>query len=193
MSYENKQYTNPGWNNSVPPPLNSSNLNDISNAIQALNISSENRSTLGMSGTQDMQDGLVLLKNAITTMQSDLQEVQTNMAIIASGSYVGNNQTSITITFDQLSKQPKIIFINSYTTSGSYRKICCVGIGINGYVAGIEVYIDSDDLGRNGCTYAGIYTVAFTTSSVTMSRLLSGDSNAELNTVNTTYNYILLG
>lgn len=145
-----------------------------------------------MNDAQDMQDGLILLKNAITTMQSDLQEVQTNMAIIASGSYVGNNQTSMTITFDQLSKQPKIIFINSYTTSGAYRKIGYVGIGINGYVIGIDVYIDSDDF-RNGSGYAGIYTITFSTSSITMTRIFSGDSNAELNTVNTTYNYILLG
>lgn len=145
-----------------------------------------------MNDVQDMQDGLILLKNAITTMQSDLQEIQTSMAIIASGSYVGNNQSSITITFNQLSKQPKIIFINGYETSGGYRKTGYVGIGINGYVIGINVYIDSDDL-RNGSGYAGIYTITFSTSSITMTRIFSGDSYSRLNISGVTYNYILLG
>ena len=145
-----------------------------------------------MNDAQDMQDGLILLKNAITTMQSDLQEIQTSMAIIASGSYVGNNQSSITITFNQLSRQPKIIFINGYETYGEYRKTGYIGIGINGYVIGINVYIDSDDL-RNGSGYAGIYTITFSTSSITMTRIFSGDIYGGLNNSGVTYNYILLG
>ena len=114
------------------------------------------------------------------------------MVFLASGTYVGNDQSSITITFSQLSRQPKIIFINGYETHGEYRKNGYIGIGINGYVIGINVYIDSDDL-RNGSGYAGIYTITFSTSSITMTRIFSGDIYGRLNNSSVTYNYILLG
>lgn len=145
-----------------------------------------------MNDTQDMQDVLVSLKNITSTMQSSLQEVQQNMVFLASGTYVGNDQNSITITFNQLSRQPKIIFINGYENSGAYRKICNIGIGINGYVAGVCAYIDSDDF-SGGCGYSGIYTTTFTMSSVTMTRLLSEDLYGRLNNNGVTYDYILLG
>lgn len=103
MSYTDKQYTNPGWNNQAPPPLSASNLNDIANALQALNISSTNRSTLGISATQDMQDGLILLKNLITSTRSSLQStINSNKNIASSsyssiktGSFVGNGQEQL--------------------------------------------------------------------------------------------------
>ena len=85
-----------------------------------------------MNDTQDMQDVLVSLKNITSTMQSSLQEVQQNMIFLASGTYVGNNQSSITITFNQLSRQPKIIFIGKYITQS--RQECYVGIGIKNFM-----------------------------------------------------------
>lgn len=36
MPYTNGVYTNPGWANNAPPPLNANNLNDISSAIEGL-------------------------------------------------------------------------------------------------------------------------------------------------------------
>lgn len=140
-----------------------------------------------MNDAQDMQDGLILLKNAITTMQSDLQEIQTSMAIIASGSYVGNDQSSITITFNQLSKTPKMIFINAYI-SGSGQEIC-TGIGMNDCVVGITTYATAG--GADGSEYGGIYSASFTTSSVRMTR--KSTYNCLLNNSGVTYNYILLG
>lgn len=187
MSYTNKQYTNPGWNNSAPPSLNQSNLNDISNAIQALNISAENRTTLGMNDTQDMQDVLVSLKNITSTMQSSLQEVQQNMVFLASGTYVGNNQSSITITFNQLSRKPKIIFIGEYINQN--KQECYIGIGMNNFVAGLDIYITNSN--TNDATYGGIYSASFTTSSVKMTR--KSTYHCELNNSGVTYNYILLG
>lgn len=46
MPYVNGVYTNPGWSNTTPPPLNSKNLNDISNALAALSISSYGKNIL---------------------------------------------------------------------------------------------------------------------------------------------------
>ena len=150
-----------------------------------MNISAENRTTLGINDAQDMQDALVSLKNMLTTIQSDLQEVQTSMTVIASGSYVGNNQSSITITFNQLSKTPKMIFINAYI-NGS-RQESYTGIGMNNCVIGIDTYADS----TYGSEYGGIYSASFTISRVTMTR--RSTYNCELNNSGVTYNYILLG
>ena len=89
-----------------PPPLNSSNINDIANALQALNISATNRETLGISGTQDMQDALIILKNLVTTTQSNLQStINSNKSIASSsyssiktGSFVGNDNEQLYVT-----------------------------------------------------------------------------------------------
>ena len=140
-----------------------------------------------MNDAQDMQDGLILLKNAITTMQSDLQEIQTSMAIIASGRYVGNSQSSITITFNQLSKTPKMIFISAYINGSNQKSY--TGIGMNNCVIGI--YTQATNGGAYGSEYGGIYSASFTTSRVTMTR--KSTYNCELNNSGVTYNYILLG
>lgn len=145
-----------------------------------------------MNDTQDMQDVLVSLKNITSTMQSSLQEVQQNMVFLASGTYVGNDQNSITISFNQLSRQPKIIFINGDEDSSRDNKNFYVGIGLDKYVAGINLFVDSDG-SSNECTYGGIYNVVFTTSSVTMTRFSSADRDTILNNNGVTYDYILLG
>ena len=152
-----------------------------------MNISAENRTTLGINDTQDMQDVLVSLKNITSTMQSSLQEVQQNMVFLASGTYVGNNQSSITITFNQLSRQPKIIFINAYINSA--RQEGYTGIGMNNCVIGIDTYASSG--GTHGSEYGGIYSVSFTKSIVKMTR--KSTYNCQLNNSGLTYNYILLG
>ena len=140
-----------------------------------------------MNDTQDMQDALVSLKNMLTTIQSDLQEVQTSMTIIASGSYVGNNRSSITITFNQLSKTPKMIFINAYINGSNQESY--TGIGMNNCVIGIDTHATNG--GSYGSEYGGIYSASFTTSSVKMTRMST--YNCELNNSGVTYNYIILG
>ena len=49
--YSSHNYTGPGWNNSTPPPVNASNLQDISSALEDLNITQEQLEQLGVSGT----------------------------------------------------------------------------------------------------------------------------------------------
>lgn len=63
MPYTNMQYTNPGWGNNAPPPLGQDNLNDISEALEALNIPSDIRSQIGMSSTDTIADVLVQLSS----------------------------------------------------------------------------------------------------------------------------------
>lgn len=46
MPYTNMQYTNPGWGNNAPPPFGQDNLNDISEAFEALNTLSNIRTKL---------------------------------------------------------------------------------------------------------------------------------------------------
>lgn len=49
--YSSHNYVGPGWNNSAPPPLNADNLQDISSALEDLNITQEQLETVGASGT----------------------------------------------------------------------------------------------------------------------------------------------
>lgn len=58
MAYIDHNYTNPGWSNDAPPPINSSNLNDISNALEALNITQQEAENIG--GTISMSLGEML-------------------------------------------------------------------------------------------------------------------------------------
>lgn len=58
MAYTKHNYTNPGWSNDAPPPVNASNLNDISNALESLNITQQEAENIG--GTVDMSLGEML-------------------------------------------------------------------------------------------------------------------------------------
>ena len=58
MAYTNHNYTNPGWGNDAPPPVNASNLNDISNALEALNITQQEAENIG--GTINQSLGAML-------------------------------------------------------------------------------------------------------------------------------------
>lgn len=113
MSYTDMQYTNPGWTDGAPPPVNASNLNDISNALQAVNITQQERTTLGAEATDTLGQILAALKNAIDENAENVsQEVQNIKTQIGTnkyyfGSYIGNGQNSLTITFNF---EPKFYF-----------------------------------------------------------------------------------
>ena len=86
----------------MPPPLGQDNLNDISEALEALNIPSDIRSQIGMSSTDTIADVLVQLNSK-------------KPENIIFGSYVGNGNYS--------SAHPTMLTINKpYTDS----KIACV-------------------------------------------------------------------
>lgn len=99
MSYVGMQYTNPGWTNNTHPPVNASNLNDISNALQSVNVTQQERTTLGASTTDTLGKMLMLLKsgtdNVRTLVASIQQQLGTNRYEI--GSYIGNGSSTLQI------------------------------------------------------------------------------------------------
>ena len=62
------------------PPLNASNLNDISNALQAVNITQQERTTLGAEATDTLGQILAVLKNttdeSIESISQDIQNIK---------------------------------------------------------------------------------------------------------------------
>lgn len=91
----------------VPPPVNASNLNDISNALQAVNITQQERTALGAQADDTLGQVLEMLKTKIDSTQSGLQ--QKGNCQIMSGSYVGNGQLkTISLTFGF---EPDMVFI----------------------------------------------------------------------------------
>ena len=100
MSYTDMQYANPGWTNGTPPPLNASNLNDISNALQAVNITQQERTTLGAEATDTLGQILAALKTttdgSIESISQDVEEIQQTMGNVKCvyGTYVGNGNAT---------------------------------------------------------------------------------------------------
>lgn len=116
MSYTDMQYANPGWTNGTPPPLNASNLNDISNALQAVNITQQERTTLGAEATDTLGQILAALKTAtnenIGSINQEIQSIKIQIGgnKYAVGSYIGNGQDTLSLTFGFT---PKAIFVYS--------------------------------------------------------------------------------
>lgn len=97
-----------------PPPVNASNLNDISNALQAVNITQQERTALGAQANDTLGQVLEMLKTKIDNTQSGLQ--QKGNCQIMSGSYVGNGQLkTISLTFGF---EPDMVFIIPSGRSG---------------------------------------------------------------------------
>ena len=106
----------PGVDERNAPPLNASNLNDISNALQAVNITQQERTTLGAEATDTLGQILAALKTttdgSIESISQDVEEIQQTMGNVKCvyGSYVGNGQTTLTIT---LGFRPHYIYMAS--------------------------------------------------------------------------------
>lgn len=143
-----------------------------------------------MNDVQDMQDGLILLKNAITTMQSDLQEIQTSMAIIASGSYVGNNQSSFSISYNA-DRMAKIVFIISIFDN-VYLKCSPFGFGISNIFSGVA-NTGNGSSSSDGVDVGGVYTMQINQTNITFNVKTQLSINRFFNNSGVTYNYILLG
>ena len=112
------------WN---APPLNASNLNDISNALQAVNITQQERTTLDAEATDTLGQILSVLKNAEDETSQSVEQLQQTISSIQSqigtnkyqtGSYVGNGQDTLTLNFDF---EPKFYFA-SYKQDQTYRE-----------------------------------------------------------------------
>lgn len=146
--------------------------------------------TLGMNDTQDMQDALVSLKNMLTTIQSDLQEVQTSMTVIASGSYVGNNQSSFSILYNA-DRMAKIVFIISIFDD-VYIKCSPFGFGISNIFSGVA-NTGNGSSSSNAVDVGGVYTMQINQTNITFNLKAQLSNNRFFNNNGVTYNYILLG
>lgn len=139
----------------MPPPVNASNLNDISNALQAVNITQQERTVLGAQANDTLGQVLEALKNAtdndiseiestISTMQSTLN--QKGNCQIQSGSYVGNGTYSPTISTDLY---PIVVIITAYResksiTGGDASYILFIR-GTNPYYIAADTYTTGSD------------------------------------------------
>lgn len=121
-----------------PPPVNASNLNDISNALQAVNITQQERTALGAQANDTLGQVLEVLKSVV---DGDISDVKSMIATIQStlnqkgntnsyvSSYIGNGQRSLAL---QLEFEPKFIFFLSENFQMDERR--------NTYCAMVYIY-----------------------------------------------------
>lgn len=121
MGYVDMQYTGPLWDNNVPP-LNAKNLLDISHALEAVNITQDERSTLGAEATDKL--GQILQKMAQGT-DSKISQIQTLVnekgdCNIITGQYIGNANGTTSLTMPFL---PRLYMDSTYSNT-SEQTIC---------------------------------------------------------------------
>lgn len=142
-----------------PPPVNASNLNDISNALQAVNITQQERTALDAQANDTLGQILNILKSGIDTAQSELQTK--GNCLVQTGSYVGNGQVkTMSITFDF---EPDTVFIvsSNINTIATREQIQCLFTTYsyaiwNKYITSYQTYFRS--------AYLGYATLDFTLS-----------------------------
>lgn len=142
-----------------PPPVNTSNLNDISNALQAVNITQQERTALDAQANDTLGQILNILKSGINTAQSELQTK--GNCLVQTGSYVGNGQVkTMSITFDF---EPDTVFIvsSNINTIATREQIQCLFTTYsyaiwNKYITSYQTYFRS--------AYLGYATLDFTLS-----------------------------
>ena len=109
------------------PPLNASNLNDISNALQAVNITQQERTTLGAEATDALGQILAALKTttdgSIESINQEVEEIQQIMGNTKYevGSYVGNGTQNVALSFN-ISPKYMLVFSSEpqIESGGSY-------------------------------------------------------------------------
>lgn len=106
----------------MPPPLNATNLLDIGHALEALNVTQDERSALGAETTDKL--GQVLQK-IVQETDSNISQLQTLInekgdCNIIAGQYVGNGNgmTSLTMPF-----LPRLYMDSTYSNTADH-KIC---------------------------------------------------------------------
>lgn len=167
--------------------MNASNLLDIGHALEALNITQEQRATLE-AGTDDAL-GTILTK-IVDGINNTIDNVNTSInkkgnCSIQYGSYVGNGQvgstTPIRLTFNFA---PKLFFCIKYSVWPSS----------GGGWADSTVYLDRPDYSVSiyDSNVGNFDTIYFTRTDKTLS-WWSNTAGAQLNINGTTYYYVALG
>lgn len=119
----------------MPPPLSSSNLNDIASALEKLNITDEQITAIkqnltDVTGYENIQQGLGQLISVLATarsqdvdyvegLNSSITSLISSKPSLGSTSYVGNGQKAFSIT---MHSSTDLFFITANVTSG-----CCIG------------------------------------------------------------------
>ena len=102
MPYTDWNYTNPGWTNNNPPAINESNLNDISNALSKLNLTSEQLSQLGLTTANGLGDIVSKLVENIENINTELEQTNTTLSkkgtlCVSRYEYTGNGSDTVSI------------------------------------------------------------------------------------------------
>ena len=174
--------------------MNSSNLLDISHALEAVNITQQQRTSLGVGSTDTLGKILgtikAVLDGNITNIQSAISQIQTAMQTkgncgIEYGNYVGNGQvgtSSNTLTF---SNTPLVVMCSRYAINPA-------GGSSQGFLQGF-IYHQGSTVTR--CTYGSISAnMNFTQQGNNLSWISTGQNSPEVqcNASGATYYYVAL-
>lgn len=205
MGYVDMQYTGPLWDNNVPPPINATNLLDISHALEAVNITQQQRTSLGVGSTDTLGKILGTIKTVldgnitniqstldenITNIQSTISQIQTAMQTkgncgIEYGNYVGNGQIGTSSNTLRFSNVPLVVICSRYAINPA-------GGTSQGFLEGF-IYHQGSTVTR--CTYGSISAnMNFTQQGNKLSWISTGQSSPEVqcNASGATYYYVAL-
>ena len=155
--YSSHNYTGPGWNNSAPPPpVNASNLQDISNALEDLNITQEQLEQLGVSGTLgDILTGNKLYQYAYFRYGLIGEPVISNITAQPNWNYGdptattfvygdGYNIDPVTHIATLINQQTEIIYYNNFPQIGHLSGKYIIHKRSNGDAVGVPCLINSN-------------------------------------------------
>ena len=174
-----------------PPPVNASNLNDISNALQAVNITQQERTALGAQENDTLGQILEALKNVvdrdISKVESTISTIQSMLkqkgnCQIKTGSYVGSGTNSPTLN---TGFYPMMVVIATYNKSASWSSGDSTYIL---FIRGTNSYYIAADTYSNNSAYA--YYVTFSNNSISWS---CSNSYFSKNMTGETYFYCVIG
>ena len=190
MSYVDMQYTGPEWNNSTPPPLNAANLLDISRALEAVNITQDDRSALSVEQEDKLGTVLTKLNTALknfanNSSSSTLTTVGNAFSPICYGSYIGNGGRTASISYRNsyrgAMKAKAFIVANSVKADGNFAS--GIGMCTNNSNTGLMIYS-----GNN--IQANSVEVTFSVNSISFE---TRESSGGLNNSGKTYTYLIFG
>ena len=165
-----------------PPPLNATNLLDIGHALEAVNITQDERSTLGAETTDKLGQILTrIVQNINENVEQDISSIQTQVnqkgdCNIIIGSYVGNGG-NLQLTLPAYAQY--VVIQYSGEKNGLDRGSTCLAF----FIKNVDIFI-------YGAHYSdfGIYDCNFQEGS-----LYVGASTPAPNVNGENYTYIALG
>lgn len=165
MPIQNGEYVAPQWTNNAPPPLGQDNLNDISEALEALNIPSDIRTEL--------------LSTDSDSIGTILKNIKDYAVSYEEGSYTGTGNYS--------SAHPTMISIPR-NSDGDIGFGMVIGQGNNGWGVFTKYsgyFLDSSTVDKLNMLYSS------DTSNMSIRFYSSTSAKNQLNASNVIYRYIV--